>query len=317
MNIFGDFERTRDETDASLAVERGMTDALLERGAASPGAGDPETGAARAVKGERAETDESLLAERNEVDDSVGEASQRLLQWKRAVGVSKADAARRDEFLAMVSHDLRNPLGIIALDAEMIERLCPDDVGGRVLRQASREILTACAGMRRMVGDLLDVAAMETGALSIHAVRTDLLPVVEEAVASFASRPESPGPAVLVDLPVGPVFARIDAHRVGQVLANLIGNAIKFTGRRGTVTVRVRPAGPGVTVSVRDTGIGIPEADLPHVFERFWQLGRNDRRGLGLGLYICKSIVDAHRGTIGVVSDLGRGTEVHFTLPSG
>jgi chemotaxis family two-component system sensor kinase Cph1 len=309
-----DLDATREETDASLAEERVKTDALLER--AAPAAESVANAAAgEAVAAERAETDESLLTERHEVDDVVNEATTLLTEEQQALGTSRAAVARRDEFLAMVSHDLRNPLSIVTMDAEMIARCTPEGPGAARIKAYVAEIVESCERMRRMVGDLLDFATMEVGAIRVNVVRADLRRVIAETVASFASGPEAVGPSLFAETPDAPLLARFDPDRIRQVLANLVGNAMKFTDPSGSITVRAASQGREVLVCVRDTGVGIRAADLPHVFERFWQLGKNDGRGWGLGLYICKAIVEAHGGRIWVSSDVGRGSDFSFTLP--
>jgi len=307
-------EATRVETDASLAEERGKTDVLLEQ--AAPAAESAVNAAAgEAVAAERADTDESLLAERIQVDDVVDQTKTLLVEEQRTLGASKAALARRDEFLAMVSHDLRNPLAIIAMDAEMIARSAPDDASGARVKTWVTEIAASCEQMRRLVGDLLDFTAMERGAIKLSVVRADVRRVIVETVASFASRPEGVGPSLVADTPADPLLARFDPDRIRQVIVNLVGNAMKFTAPGGSIMVRAALQGDEVLVSVRDTGTGIRAADLPHVFEQFWQLGKSDRRGLGLGLYICKGIVEAHGGRIWASSEVGRGSEFAFTLP--
>ncbi len=306
---------TREETDASLAGERDKTDAFLDRAGSAAG-GTVDAAAGEAVSAERAETDESLLAERNEVDQVVHLTKTLLVQEQRESGASKAALGRRDEFLAMVSHDLRTPLAIIAMNAEMIARLAVHDEPRTADFKAwAADIVASSEQMRRMVGDLLDFAAMETGALKVSAVRGDVRRAVAETVASLAPRSGAIGPSLSENVPAEPLLARFDPHRIRQVLVNLVGNAMRFTAPSGSVTVRASSRGEEVLVCVQDTGVGIPAGDLPHVFERFWQVGKKDRRGLGLGLFICKGIVEAHGGRIWVSSEVGRGSAFRFTLP--
>jgi signal transduction histidine kinase len=305
---------TREETDASLAEERGKTDALLDR--AAPAAGSVAHAAAgEAVSAERAETDETLLAERNEVDQVVDETRGLLAQEQREAGASKVALGRRDEFLAMVSHDLRNPLAVIAMNADLIVRSTLDEPNTADIKTLAAEIIASSDQMRRMVGDLLDLTAMETGALKLNSTRGDVMTVILETVASLTPGSGEIGPSLSVETPAEPLLARFDPDRIWQVLVNLVGNALRFTAPSGSVAVWAAPLGHEALVCVEDTGVGIPEADLPHVFERFWQVGKNDRRGLGLGLYICRGIVEAHHGRIWVSSVVGRGSKFAFTLP--
>ena len=308
-------EALREETDANLARERGKTDALLEQGGPAAKGVAPSM-QDNAVAAERAETNESLLVERHEVDEVVEEAKALLIQEQRAVGESKAAVERRDEFLAMVSHDLRNPLAVITMDAEMIAGTARGGPNATQIDALAAEIGAASEQMRRMVGDLLDFTAIAMGAIKLSVERVDVGPLIAETVALLAPRAGAVGPSLSADTPGEPLLARFDRGRIRQVLVNLVDNAQRFTAPGGSVTVCAAPRGEEVLVSVRDTGTGIRAAELPHVFERSWQAGTNDRRGLGLGLYICKGIVEAHGGRIWASSEVGRGSEFFFTLPA-
>lgn len=221
----------------------------------------------------------------------------------------------RDEVLAIVSHDLRNPVHTIALSAQfLLDQLSGDDGSVPVRRQM--EIIRRAAGqMDRMIGDLLDAASIAAGHLSMEPrelYASDLLrgacdalrPLVEEKGIRFAC--EDAGRDALL---------RADPDRVLQVLGNLAGNAVKFTPEGGRVALGLRVEEGEAVFSVTDTGQGMSAEQLPHVFEQFWQARRAGRQGTGLGLTIAHGIVAAHGGRIGVESTPGEGSTFYFTVP--
>jgi PAS domain S-box-containing protein len=226
----------------------------------------------------------------------------------------------RDDMMGIVSHDLRNPASAVkmlagSILAEAEERAIPPDVTERVeiMRQAAEQI-------DALIQDLLDVTRLEAGRLTVSAHDVEPAPLVESALYALHALSESSGVKLVVtyDEPLPLVHA--DPDRVTQLLSNLVGNALKFTPAGGHVDVRVEPRGEeaGVMVSVADTGAGIPSDQLPHVFDRFYQVAsgrRGSRHGAGLGLTIARGIVEAHGGTIAIESAPGRGTTVRFTLP--
>ena len=225
----------------------------------------------------------------------------------------------RDDMMGIVSHDLRNPASAVkmlarSIQAEARERSdIPADVVERV------EIMQqAAAQIDALIQDLLDVTRLEAGRLTVARRNVAPAPLVEAALYSMRTLAESSAVELTAsyddDLPL--VYA--DPERVTQLLSNLVGNALKFTPAGGRVEVRVQPYGDGALVSVVDTGEGIPADQLPHVFDRFFQVTSSrmaSRHGAGLGLPIARGIVEAHGGTIWIESAPGRGTTVRFTLP--
>jgi signal transduction histidine kinase len=186
-------------------------------------------------------------------------------------------------------------------------------VGKQILIESDR-IQRNAARMNRLIGDLIDVVSIDAGRLAVVPVADDLTTVISEAVEAF--RDSAAVKNIDIDAPAGgPAMALFDHARIFQVFANLLVNSIKFTPRGGSITIGCEPAQDKWVCSVRDTGSGIPETHLHSVFERFAQVNTGDRRGLGLGLFISKYIIEAHGGEIKAESDLGDGTCVSFTVP--
>ncbi|MBN1210726.1 MAG: PAS domain S-box protein [Myxococcaceae bacterium] len=221
----------------------------------------------------------------------------------------------RDEMLGVVSHDLRNPLQGIELAVRQVSSRARKEGSPEWLHTSIERILRATRTMRRLVEDLLDIASIEEGRLSIQQGEVDPSALVHEVVESLHAQAEDK--QILLEAAVGSGLSPISADhdRVLQVLSNLIGNALKFTPAGGRVSVRAAPHEDGVLFSVTDTGAGIPEEQRPYIFDRFWQADSADRRGRGLGLAIAKGIVEAHGGRIWVESEVGRGSTFSFTIP--
>ena len=228
------------------------------------------------------------------------------------------DATRaREQVLAVVSHGLKQPLGALLMGAVMVERLAPPGMEGDALRRSAATVRRTAERMRRLVHDLVDAAALDAGGISIQVASHDPGAIAREAVEAVQDLAADRGVLVSCqgadELPVVPC----DRDRVLQALGNLLSNAIQVVPDRGRVLVDVEP-GPGdVTFTVADDGPGIPEEELPLVFDR-WYRGRDARyRGSGLGLAIARAIVEAHGGRIWARSRAGAGSAFAFTLPSG
>lgn len=276
--------------DEVLKAEREAADAILERERAA---------AARArwslVPLERDKTDRHLLTERERSDEAL---------------------ANRDDFLGIVSHDLRNLLGGIAVSAEQLSQSASQGEEGEKTLVEMARIQRYCARMDRLIGDLVDVASIDAGRLALTLTRGDWAALIAEAVEAFRAAAASKGISLDSEMVEGLLESDFDHDRMLQVLANLITNAIKFTPAGGEIRIRAERAGDEVRLSIRDTGVGIPAALLEAVFERFWQIGKNDQRGVGLGLYISRCLVEAHGGKIWAESDSGQGSTFYVTLPA-
>lgn len=281
---------------AAITENRAREDAILEeeRKAAAGTLDDERTARKEALAAllriERAETDDRLLLERDRADDVV---------------------ASRDNFLAMVSHDLRNLLGGVALGAASVLQHSPDERS----REDAKRIQRCTVRMTRLVGDLIDVVSMEAGKLSLAPARQDARALVLDVVETFRPDADSKGISIEASVIDGDVTSTFDAQRIQQVLANLIGNALKFTGEGGSVDVTLARDGNELHFAVLDTGPGIARDSAARIFDRFWQSTVGDRRGLGLGLYISRSIVEGHGGKIWVDERAEGGSVFHFRLP--
>jgi signal transduction histidine kinase len=220
----------------------------------------------------------------------------------------------RMEFLATVSHDLKNPLGTI----QSLAFLLLDGDAGALNGQQTDLVRRIHASTRQVINvalNLLDAARIESGKLLLRRAPANLATVVDDALVLARTASELKGLdlqcAVDADLPL----VHIDAVQIERVISNLLGNAIKFTPPGGSVELSVRRAGQQIALVVSDTGPGIPEDELPTLFEKYRQ-GRNNRiEGSGFGLFIVKAVVEAHGGTVDISSTVGQGTAVTVYLP--
>lgn len=254
-----------------------------------------------------------LLRFSTPVRDESGAPLGRVVVLRDITGERESERLK-DEFFALVSHELRTPLTSIIGYLDLV--LDDGEVDGdtqrflEVVQRNARRLL-------RLVGDLLFVAQVEAGQLSLEQTQVDLGQIAAEAVEAARPRAESNGVSlVLLAEPARPLSG--DRDRFGQMLDNLIGNAVKFSPDGGHVEVSLSDEGSTAVLEVRDTGMGIPPEDLNRLFERFFRSSDATRRavpGVGLGLTIVKAIVDAHSGTIEVTSDPREGTAFRITLP--
>jgi signal transduction histidine kinase len=209
----------------------------------------------------------------------------------------------RDELIAIVSHDLRSPLTAISIGSTLLDEAI---AGGAAHKQVAT-IRRASEHMEHLIAELLDVAKLEAGKLEFRTEPCTIDSLLEAVGALFAARAAQAEIALTIE-PACAGSVTVDRERIVQVLSNLVGNALKFTPPGGRLSVAAHGAGEAVRIAVTDTGPGIPGADVPHLFERYWQGRRRGRGSLGLGLYICKQIVEAHGGRIGVETQAGKGS---------
>lgn len=224
----------------------------------------------------------------------------------------------RESMVAIVSHDLKNPLSTIQMAASfLLEDIVPDDESHALERRQLGSIQREAARAYRLIRDLLDVNAIEAGKLHVTRSTHDIESLVDEAL--DALRPLAQAKRIALELETAGGLPQIhaDRDRLFQVFSNLGGNAIKFTPDGGRVTIRARQDDEAVAFDIVDTGPGIPPDDLPRIFDRYWQARKTAGLGSGLGLTIAKGIVEAHGGRIAVSSVPGEGTAFTFTIPLG
>jgi signal transduction histidine kinase len=236
------------------------------------------------------------------------------LELRRRVAEAEQAIRTRDEVLAMVAHDLRNPLNLVLAGASLLLEL------GTGLEPKEREQLQvihrAAGRMNRLIQDLLEVSSAEAGEIAIEPRPQPPALLVREACDLFQHAAAEKTIELTCDAGADLPEVQADHDRIIQVFSNLIGNALKFTPAGGRVVIRAEPDQAAVRFSVADTGPGIPEADLPHIFDRFWQAERSRKGGAGLGLAIARGIITAHGGEIWAESTVGRGSTFSFTLPT-
>jgi signal transduction histidine kinase len=315
----------RAEADKTKLQSRSDSDASRDLGRADMGRSRAERQAARderlrvereitdeAIKAERLRADAATERERSDYQASAKSSAESLSQEQERHQKTKAALTTREEFLAIVSHDLRNPLNHISIEVQnLLEE--PEDI-----KELASSINRSAGEMLRLIEDLLEVERIAVGKLTLHYEEHDVSEIIKQAVEELQGAAASKGITLEAEPQDVCGYVVCDRSRVMQVLSNLIGNAIKFTPAKGQICVscqRTGPEGKEVQVSVSDTGEGIAPEKIKTIFERFSQIHNQDRRGIGLGLYIAKMMVEEHPGRIWVESKLGEGSTFHFTLP--
>jgi signal transduction histidine kinase len=286
------------QTRAAVKQERVMEDQVVdgERAAADETLRQQRAAHARLlatlIPAQRDKTDQRLLTERARADDAL---------------------TNRDDFLGMVSHDLRDLLGGIVINAATIAKVSEAGEDGSVARLSADRIQRSAARMARLISDLVDTASIDAGNLRVTPRAEDAGKVLADALELW--RDQASANRIVLEARLSTaVQVKIDRDRILQVLGNLITNAMKFSSI-GAVVVGFDVVGSDGRFSVKDSGVGIPQDKLESIFDRFWQVRKEDRRGLGLGLYIARCLVQAHGGQIWVESEVGAGSTFFFTVP--
>jgi signal transduction histidine kinase len=315
----------RENADAVLDTARDKADEKLDPDA-SPAA------TAAVVVEERIVADETLHRERDDAVEALRQESEKYARSLRRFLVIEREStdryllserirsddalANRDDFLAIVTHDLRDLIGGVVMSTALLARSAAGSEGGKAILAEVTRIERYAARMNRLIGDLMDIASIDAGKLRVTPATGDLALLVAEVVDTFAAAASAKGVSLATRIDAAPLVASFDHDRILQVLANLISNSLKFTPDGGEITIRGEREGGAVHLTVGDTGSGIAEDALERIFERFSQVGKTDRRGLGLGLYISRCIVEAHGGRIWAQRPPAGGSEICFTLPA-
>ncbi|MGF7155664.1 hybrid sensor histidine kinase/response regulator [Novosphingobium gossypii] len=241
-------------------------------------------------------------------------AAQRDELAAAAAALRQADA-NKDRFLAVLAHELRNPVAALMSGLDLLGRPRAADQAEEIRARMDRMLFH----LSRMVEDLLDVSRVSEGKVSLRTAPIELATVVASAVEGSRHGIEAAGHRLTIDLPDVPIVLDADHTRLAQVLANLLNNAAKYTPEGGNIALSARVAGNTLELRVADDGLGIPPEKQPHVFDMFMQVEdhrRNAQGGLGIGLALVRQLVELHGGTIGVESaGIGQGCTFTVTLP--
>jgi signal transduction histidine kinase len=252
--------------------------------------------------------------ELSKVNEELSKTNEELSQANEEL---KSLDRMKDDFLSNVSHEFKTPLTSIQGYSQLIS----DGTLGEVNEQQQKAVETVLRNserLRRLVDSLLYLSRAQSGKLNYSFEKLDIKDILEHAVQDLALQAASKNIELITDIPSDIPQLDLDRDKMMDVFVNLIDNAVKFTPDGGKVTVSAHVSEGSMYLDVEDTGIGIPENKIPMLFQRFYQVDSSVKRrygGTGLGLYICKKIVEDHKGDIYVNSEEGKGTTVHVRLP--
>ncbi len=263
---------------------------------------------------ERIETNSRLAQERDYTDTETVRHEEQLTDEQQLHFTTKEALTTRNEFLAIVAHDLRNPVGAILSATDLLlEEIKPNERNGQLkwIEMIKRNAEVAY----RLIGDLMDMERISEHKLEMQVANYDLNRIISEICDNFLRAAALKKVNLVVSQSKEPIFLVCDRVRISQVIANLLENALKFTPEGGKIFVEIESSDKEACVSVTDSGPGLSSENQTKIFGRFEQIHNKDRQGLGLGLYISRMLVQAHGGQIGVRSQLGQGSTFYFSLP--
>jgi signal transduction histidine kinase/ActR/RegA family two-component response regulator len=260
---------------------------------------------------------EGLLRARARIEERQRQLEREIAERTRAEEQLREADRRKDEFLAMLAHELRNPLAPLS---NALQVWSYDDKRDPAMDNLRAMMKRQVDQITRLIDDLLDVSRISRGTIALRIARVDVGTVLSEAIDSHKSLAEVGGHQLTLDVPPEPLIVEGDATRLLQIVGNVLHNAIKFTPAGGRITVKAEPAGAYAVIRIRDTGCGIPPAMLKQIFEMFQQVDQSLGRahgGLGIGLTLVKRLVELHGGTIEARSEgIGKGSEFVIRLPA-
>ncbi len=300
-------DQRKSEDTAIVAARLNMDEALVNERA------EKERLMTKLVVQEREATDKNLLGERNITDIETERTAGLFAVEHEAHLVTQTALTTHEEFIAIVSHDLRNPIGAILSSTEIIlenSKEISEDTKSLV-QLIKRNAETSL----RLISDILDMERIVEGKVQLQLAQNCLDDLIYDTVESYKHVAIAKKILFKTSSTLSSTLIVCDKDRVGQILSNLIGNALKFTPVGGAVTIETQVNSTETIVSISDSGPGIPGDQQDRIFERFAQIKNKERSGIGLGLYISKTLVESHKGKIGVNSTLGAGSTFWFTLP--
>jgi PAS domain S-box-containing protein len=261
-----------------------------------------------------------------ELTKEIENLKMKLIEANRLISIERQRASQRKSFLdelnkmksdfvSNISHELRTPLASIIGFSETIDS--DPDMPEAMKVEFNTTILNEGKRLARLINDILDISKLEGGGIEIVTGKFDIILMLNEVIEAHSNSAQAKNLTLSKELPEGEIIIDADKERISQIIGRLLNNAIKFTNENGRVKVIVKNLFNEIEIIISDTGIGIPETDLPYIFQKFYRVSRpgTEIPGTGLGLVFVKQIVDLHKGFITVQSEVGNGTTFAIKLP--